>query len=142
MYKKGELRRWFRELRLGFQERPNPGSDAERKINGAAGEAVAEAVALEAEGDPGLAVEVAARGVLLLTAFIEVLSRLGGARRCKIVERKLRRVHGFQRESKRGWLASPSKSRLVRDSWAGKSYISAGPFLLRVEPDSVRCVDF
>ena len=55
MYERGEIGRWFRELSLGFQERPNPGSDTERKINGAAGEAVTEAVALEAEGDPGLA---------------------------------------------------------------------------------------
>ena len=46
MYERGELGRWFRELRLGFQERPNPGTDAERKRNGAAGEAVTEAVAL------------------------------------------------------------------------------------------------
>ena len=57
MYGRGVLGRWFRKLRLGFQERPNPGTDAERKINGAAGKAVADAVTLEAEGDPGLAVE-------------------------------------------------------------------------------------
>ena len=81
-------------------------------------------------------------GVLLLTAFIEAISRLEGARRCESGERKLRMVHGFLRESKGGWLASSSKSRLVRDSCAGKSYSSAGPFLLRVEPDSVSCVDF
>ena len=83
MYKRGELRRWFRELGLGLRERPNPGSDAERKKNGAVGEAVAEAVALKAEGDPGLAVEVTAIGVLLLKVFIEVISRLGGTRRCE-----------------------------------------------------------
>ena len=142
MYERGELGRWFRELGLGFQERPNPGSDAERNRNGAAGEAVAEAMALEAEGDPGLAMEVAAMGVLLLTAFIEVISRLGWARRCESGERKLRGVHGFQRESKGGWLASSSKPRLVRDSGAGKSYSSAGPFVRRVEPDSVTCDDY
>ena len=100
------------------------------------------AVALEAVRDPGLAVEVAAMGVLLLTAFFEVISRLGVTRRCYSGERKLWGVHGFQRESKGGWLASSSKSRLVRDSCAGKSCSSAGPFLLRVEPDSVSCVDF
>ena len=111
MYKRGELGRWFREHRLGFQQRLDPGSDAERKLNGAAREAVAEAVALKAEGDPGLAMEVTALGVLLLKAFIEVISRLGGARRWESGERKLRWVHVFQRESKGGWLASSSKPR-------------------------------
>ena len=80
-------------------------------------------------------------GVLLLTALIKVISRLGGARRCESGERKLRRVHGFQRESKGGWLASSSNSRLVRNSCAGKLYFSVRPFLLRVEPDSLNCVD-
>ena len=97
---------------------------------------------LEAEGNPGLAVEVAAIGIFLLKAFIEITSRLGGARRCESGERKLRGVHGFQRKSKVGWLASSSKSRLVRDICAGKSYSSAGPFLLRIKPDSVSNVEF
>ena len=142
MYERCELGRWFRKLRLGFPEWPNPGTDAERERNGAACKAVAEAVVLEAEGDPGLAVEVAAMGILLLTAFIEVISRLVGARRCESGERKLRGMHGFQRESKGGWLASSSKCRLMRDSCAGKSYSSAGLFLLRIGPESVSCVDF
>ena len=142
MYERGELGRRFQELRLGFQGRTNPGSEAERKINGAAGEAVVESVASEAEGDPGLAVEIAAMGFFLLKAFIEVISRLVGARRCENGQRKLRGVRGFQRESKGGWLASSSKYRLVGDSGAGKSYSSAGPFLLRIQPDSVSCVDF
>ena len=73
-------------------------------------------MALEAERDRGLAVEVAAMGVFLLKVFIEVTSRLGGARRFESGERKLRRVHGFQRKSKGGWLVSSSKYRLARDS--------------------------
>ena len=47
---------------------------------------------LEAEGDPGLAVEVAAMGLFLLKAFSEIISRLGGGRRCESGERKLRGV--------------------------------------------------
>ena len=54
----------------------------------------------------------------------------------------MRGMHGFQRESKGGWLASSSKSSVVRDSCVGKSNSSAGPLLLRVEPNSVSCVDF
>ena len=50
---------------------------------------------LKAEGDAGLAVEGAAMGVFFLKAFIEIISRLGGARRCERGERKLREVHGF-----------------------------------------------
>ena len=55
-------------------------------------------------------------GVFLLKVFIEVISRLGGARRFESGERKLPRVPGFQRKSKGGWLVSSSKYRLARDS--------------------------
>ena len=137
-----ELGLGFRELGLGFRERPSPGSKAGRKRSGAAGEAVAESVSFEVENDRGLAMGVAAMGVFLLKAFIDFISRLGGARRCESGGTKLPGVHGFKRESKGGWLASSLKSLFARDSCAGKSNSSAGPFLLRIEPNYVSCVDF
>ena len=60
---RGELRRWFHELGLGFRERSSPGPEAGRERSGAAGEEVAKSVALKVEGDPVLAVEVAAMGL-------------------------------------------------------------------------------
>ena len=86
---RGELGSWFHELGHVFRERPSPGPEAGRKRSGAAGEEVAKSVALEAEGDPVLAVEVAAIGAFLLKAFTEVISRMGGDSRYESSKRKL-----------------------------------------------------
>ena len=65
----GELGRWS-------LERPSPGPAAARRRREAVGEAFAESVALYAESDPLLAVEVTTMGVFLLMPVVEVILRL------------------------------------------------------------------